>query len=37
MGDKNTNKTFRLCLEQEQLEFWEALTQVVNIIYPMTV
>ena len=32
MVDENTSKMFILCFEQEQLEFWEALTQVVSII-----
>ena len=32
IGDHNTNKTFRLCLVREQLEFQEVLAKVVSII-----
>ena len=32
MADHEMDKTFRLCLVQEQLEFQEALAKVVSII-----
>ena len=37
MADHNFQKAFRLCLTQEQLEFQEALAQVVGTLVHKTI